>query len=88
MVPKVLVVALKVFVVPKVPGAPKEIGAPRVSQKRITASSQPRDSADPCVIRSRIAAPKEEGPGSAQRGGGKAKYHAWSDAGDNSTMHR
>ena len=56
--------------------------------KRITASSQPRDSADPCVIRSRAAAPKEESPGSAQRGGGKAKYHAWSDAGDNSTMHR
>ena len=56
--------------------------------KRITASSQPRDSADPCVIRSCIAAPKEEGPGSAQRGGGKAKYCVWSDAGDNSTMLR
>ena len=49
--------------------------------RRITASSQPRDSAPPCVIRSRIAAPKEEGPGSVQRGGGKAKYRVWSDAG-------
>ena len=56
--------------------------------KRITASSQPRDSADPCVIRSRIAAPKEECPGSVQKGGGKAKYCVWSDAGDNSTTLR
>ena len=56
--------------------------------KKITASSQPRDSADPCVIRSRIAAPKEECPGSVQKGGGKAKYCVWSDAGDNSTTLR
>ena len=34
----------KIFAVPKVPGAPKEIGAPRVSQKRITVKSWPRDS--------------------------------------------